>query len=81
MDLSELKGKRISQISSCSSGVSSAPGTTPAATASNANGTVTNANSSAPTPPPLPERTDSLTGRPEDGDLRAAPWFQAGIPR
>ncbi|XP_039289031.1 tensin-2 isoform X3 [Nilaparvata lugens] len=32
-------------------------------------------------PPPPPERTDSLTNRPEEGELRAAPWFQAGIPR
>lgn len=33
-----------------------------------------------PTPPPLPERTDSLNNR-EEGELRMAPWFQAGIPR
>lgn len=32
-------------------------------------------------PPPPPERIDSLTGRAEEGELRAAPWFQAGIPR
>lgn len=32
-------------------------------------------------PPPPPERTDSLNNRPEEGELRAAPWFQAGIPR
>lgn len=32
-------------------------------------------------PPPPPARVDSLTGRPEEGELRAAPWFQAGIPR
>jgi hypothetical protein len=29
----------------------------------------------------LPERTDSLNNRTEEGELRAAPWFQAGIPR
>ncbi|KAG8227898.1 hypothetical protein J437_LFUL008212 [Ladona fulva] len=34
------------------------------------------------TPPPLPERSDSLNDRSaEEGELRAAPWFQAGIPR
>lgn len=33
-----------------------------------------------PTPPPLPERTDSLNNK-EEGELRTAPWFQAGIPR
>lgn len=33
-----------------------------------------------PTPPPLPERSDSLNNR-EEGELRGAPWFQAGIPR
>ncbi|XP_046405724.1 tensin-1-like [Ischnura elegans] len=34
------------------------------------------------TPPPLPERSDSLNERcGEEGELRAAPWFQAGIPR
>ncbi|XP_071442658.1 tensin-1-like [Hetaerina americana] len=33
-------------------------------------------------PPPLPERSDSLNDRSaEEGELRAAPWFQAGIPR
>uniref|UniRef100_A0A1B6E3Q4 SH2 domain-containing protein n=1 Tax=Clastoptera arizonana TaxID=38151 RepID=A0A1B6E3Q4_9HEMI len=32
-------------------------------------------------PPPPPERTDSLSNRPEEGELKAAPWFQAGIPR
>lgn len=32
-------------------------------------------------PPPPPERTDSLNNRPEDGELKTAPWFQAGIPR
>ncbi|XP_033230026.1 tensin-3-like isoform X2 [Belonocnema kinseyi] len=33
------------------------------------------------TPPPLPERTDSLNNRSEESELRKAPWFQAGIPR
>lgn len=56
----EIKTKRISQISSSSSG-SCPTGTT--------------------RPPPPPERIDSLTGRAEEGELRAAPWFQAGIPR
>nr|XP_024217879.1 tensin-4-like [Halyomorpha halys] len=32
-------------------------------------------------PPAPPERTDSLNNRPEDGELKTAPWFQAGIPR
>lgn len=36
---------------------------------------------STPTPPPLPERTDSLNNRSEEAELRKAPWFQAGIPR
>uniref|UniRef100_A0A146M7E3 SH2 domain-containing protein 5 n=1 Tax=Lygus hesperus TaxID=30085 RepID=A0A146M7E3_LYGHE len=31
-------------------------------------------------PPPPPERTDSLNNRPEEGELKTAPWFQAGIP-
>lgn len=57
----ELKTKRISQISSSSSGSCPTGTTRP--------------------PPPPPERTDSLTGRAEEGELRAAPWFQAGIPR
>lgn len=52
----QLKSKRISQMSSSSSG------------------------STAVDPPPLPERTDSLNNR-EEGELRMAPWFQAGIPR
>ncbi|KAJ1522143.1 hypothetical protein ONE63_002454 [Megalurothrips usitatus] len=92
MDLSDLKGKRISQISSCSSGVS---GAATHANPANTIATVATVHASAsparvgvgagvgatPTPPPLPERTDSLVIRPEDGDLRAAPWFQAGIPR
>ncbi|XP_046996807.1 tensin-4-like [Schistocerca americana] len=32
-------------------------------------------------PPPPPERSDSLGTRSEAHHLRAAPWFQAGIPR
>ncbi|XP_018013902.1 ras guanine nucleotide exchange factor Y [Hyalella azteca] len=36
--------------------------------------------SSCPSPPPLPERCDSLTA-PDEPHLRAAAWFQAGIPR
>ncbi|XP_060524984.1 EGFR adapter protein-like isoform X2 [Cylas formicarius] len=31
-------------------------------------------------PPPAPERTDSLNNK-EEGELRLAPWYQAGIPR
>lgn len=34
-----------------------------------------------PTPPPLPERSDSLLDKPEESELKKAPWFQAGIPR
>ncbi|XP_063228936.1 EGFR adapter protein-like [Bacillus rossius redtenbacheri] len=60
----DFKAKRISQISSSSSG------SCPPAT-----------DGSTPTPPPLPERTDSLNNRAEEGELRSAPWFQAGIPR
>jgi len=36
---------------------------------------------STPPPPAPPERTDSLNNRPEEGELKSAPWFQAGIPR
>ncbi|EEZ98264.2 EGFR adapter protein isoform X2 [Tribolium castaneum] len=64
----EFKSKRISQISSSSS--SSCPQT----------GTETTLLGLTPTPPPLPERTDSLNNK-EEGELRTAPWFQAGIPR
>lgn len=64
----ELKSKRISQISSSSSG------SCPQA------GTEHNGLGHTPTPPPLPERTDSLNNK-EEGELRMAPWFQAGIPR
>ncbi|XP_021919250.1 tensin-4-like isoform X3 [Zootermopsis nevadensis] len=66
----DFKSKRISQISSCSSG--SCPLQPPADGSTHG---------STPTPPPLPERTDSLNNRTEEGELRAAPWFQAGIPR
>ncbi|XP_012276671.1 tensin-4 isoform X1 [Orussus abietinus] len=61
----EFKSKRRSQISTSSSSVP-ADGST---------------HGSTPTPPPLPERTDSLNNRTEEGELRRAPWFQAGIPR
>lgn len=64
----EFKTKRISQISSSSS--SSCPQT----------GTDAPLLGFTPTPPPLPERTDSLNNK-EEGELRLAPWFQAGIPR
>ncbi|KAJ8918972.1 hypothetical protein NQ315_016876, partial [Exocentrus adspersus] len=64
----EFKCKRISQISSSSS--SSGPQT----------GTENTLIGFAPNPPPLPERTDSLNNK-EEGELRLAPWFQAGIPR
>lgn len=61
----DFKTKRRSQISTSSSSVP-ADGST---------------HGSTPTPPPLPERTDSLNNRNEEGELRKAPWFQAGIPR
>ncbi|XP_015606160.1 tensin-1 isoform X5 [Cephus cinctus] len=61
----EFKSKRRSQISTSSSSVP-ADGST---------------HGSTPTPPPLPERIDSLNNRSEEGELRKAPWFQAGIPR
>lgn len=61
----EFKSKRRSQISTSSSSVP-ADGST---------------HGSTPTPPPLPERTDSLNNRNEEAELRKAPWFQAGIPR
>lgn len=64
----DFKTKRISQISSSSS--SSCPQT----------GTDNALLGFTPTPPPLPERTDSLNNK-EEGELRMAPWFQAGIPR
>lgn len=63
----EFKTKRISQISSSSS--SSCPPTNQETLLG-----------FAPTPPPLPERTDSLNNK-ELEELRMAPWFQAGIPR
>ncbi|XP_050500368.1 EGFR adapter protein-like isoform X2 [Diabrotica virgifera virgifera] len=64
----EFKCKRISQLSSSSS--SSGP----------TGGQDNNLIGFTPTPPPLPERTDSLNNK-EEGELRLAPWFQAGIPR
>lgn len=60
-----IKSNRISQISS-----SSCPQT----------GTESTFLGFTPTPPPLPERTDSLNNK-DEGELRTAPWFQAGIPR
>ncbi|KAK0160777.1 hypothetical protein PV328_008147 [Microctonus aethiopoides] len=63
----DFKNKRRSQISTSSSSVP-ADGSTHGSTPT-------------PTPPPLPERTDSLNNRCEEGELRKAPWFQAGIPR
>ncbi|CAH1982136.1 unnamed protein product [Acanthoscelides obtectus] len=72
----EFKMKRISQISSSSS--------SSAQSANHQEFTPTNANVPStgviPPPPPLPERTDSLNNK-EEGELRLAPWFQAGIPR
>ncbi|XP_022910569.1 EGFR adapter protein-like isoform X2 [Onthophagus taurus] len=68
----EFKNKRISQISSSSS--SSCAQTT------DGGGGGGGILSFMPTPPPLPERTDSLNNK-EEGELRLAPWFQAGIPR
>lgn len=64
----DFKTKRISSISSSSS-TSNQQATD--------NGTLVNF---IPVPPPLPERTDSLNNK-EEGELRLAPWFQAGIPR
>ncbi|XP_072750005.1 uncharacterized protein [Anoplolepis gracilipes] len=61
----EFKSKRRSQISTSSSSVPPDGST----------------HGSTPTPPPLPERTDSLNNRSEEAELRKAPWFQAGIPR
>lgn len=64
----EFKSKRISQISSSSS------------SSCHQTGTESSLLGFTPTPPPLPERTDSLNNK-EEGELRTAPWFQAGIPR
>ncbi|XP_011305068.1 tensin-1 isoform X2 [Fopius arisanus] len=61
----DFKTKRRSQISTSSSSVPADSST----------------HGSTPTPPPLPERTDSLNNRSEECELRKAPWFQAGIPR
>ncbi|XP_044726847.1 tensin-4-like, partial [Chrysoperla carnea] len=62
----DFKSKRISQISSSSSALTES--------------SLLGGSTPAPTPPPLPERTDSLNNK-EEGELRTAPWFQAGIPR
>ncbi|KAF5299142.1 hypothetical protein FQA39_LY02315 [Lamprigera yunnana] len=64
----DFKSKRISQISSSSS------------SSCQQGGTENSFLGFTPIPPPLPERTDSLTYK-EEGELRMAPWFQAGIPR
>ncbi|XP_015121362.1 tensin-1 isoform X2 [Diachasma alloeum] len=61
----DFKTKRRSQISTSSSSVP----------ADNSIHELT------PTPPPLPERNDSLNNRSEECELWKAPWFQAGIPR
>ncbi|XP_050522713.1 EGFR adapter protein-like isoform X5 [Daktulosphaira vitifoliae] len=42
---------------------------------------ITNVIDKTPTPPPLPERSDSLLDKPDECELKKAPWFQAGIPR
>ncbi|XP_050424580.1 EGFR adapter protein-like isoform X3 [Adelges cooleyi] len=42
---------------------------------------ISNGTDKTPTPPPLPERSDSLLEKPEECELKKAPWFQAGIPR
>ncbi|XP_045131141.1 tensin-1-like isoform X4 [Portunus trituberculatus] len=65
----DVKLKRISQISvssSASSGVVALD--------------VSTSSTRSATPPPLPERSDSLTP-PEEPHLKTAAWFQAGIPR
>lgn len=68
VNIQDYKMKRISQVSSTSSG-----------SCSQNLGTEGNLGFT-PTPPPLPERSDSLNNQEED-ELRGAPWFQAGIPR
>ncbi|XP_029344896.1 uncharacterized protein LOC100163483 [Acyrthosiphon pisum] len=45
------------------------------------NNLISNVMDKTPTPPPLPERSDSLLDKPEECELKKAPWFQAGIPR
>lgn len=45
------------------------------------NNLISNSMDKTPTPPPLPERSDSLLDKPEECELKKAPWFQAGIPR
>ncbi|KAF4532504.1 hypothetical protein B566_EDAN003080 [Ephemera danica] len=69
----EFRSKRSSQTSSASSGGSSSGPMAGLA-----------GSSRGPSPPPLPERSDSLGARAEEEEraaLHAAPWFQAGIPR
>lgn len=84
----EFKAKRISQISSSSSSSchqTSTDSTLLGERTGLRRGTRTEAclplPGLTPTPPPMPpERTDSLNNK-EEGELRTAPWFQAGIPR
>ncbi|KAK7085817.1 hypothetical protein SK128_025305, partial [Halocaridina rubra] len=65
----EVKLKRTSQISMSSSASSGVVGLD-----------VSMSSMRSVTPPPLPERSDSLTP-PEEPHLKSAAWFQAGIPR
>ena len=65
----DVKLKRISQISISSSASSGVVGLD-----------VSTSSTRSATPPPLPERSDSLTP-PEEPHLKTAAWFQAGIPR
>ncbi|XP_068219066.1 EGFR adapter protein-like isoform X4 [Palaemon carinicauda] len=65
----DVKLKRISQISVSSSASSGVVGLD-----------VSTSSTRSATPPPLPERSDSLTP-PEEPHLKTAAWFQAGIPR
>ncbi|KAK4287525.1 hypothetical protein Pmani_034834 [Petrolisthes manimaculis] len=65
----EVKLKRISQISVSSSASSGVVGLD-----------VSTSSTRSASPPPLPERSDSLTP-PEEPHLKTAAWFQAGIPR
>ncbi|XP_053634450.1 EGFR adapter protein isoform X1 [Cherax quadricarinatus] len=65
----DVKLKRISQISVSSSASSGIVGLD-----------VSTSSTRSASPPPLPERSDSLTP-PEEPHLKTAAWFQAGIPR
>ncbi|XP_069985862.1 EGFR adapter protein isoform X6 [Penaeus vannamei] len=65
----DVKLKRISQISVSSSASSGVVGLD-----------VSTSSTRSASPPPLPERSDSLTP-PEEPHLKTAAWFQAGIPR